>query len=266
MMHSAKKISHLFKERIEYKKMNQVIIFVFSSLLVIISACSDSNLDMKKESVSITNIDSEKELIPVENDEFFADTSEYIIDSTHLGFINKTKIEFTRVNYPDSSKVYLKLFRKENRKWIQTQILSVETSALQELGPTFKDFNNDGFNDILISTGTAARGANEIQTLFIFKPKTMELLWIRNSEQFPNLDYNSKLNCVDALIFTGGLTTLFLKIKKDSLIKFAEVDQRDERIVVTITDTKGITKEIKNIPNIGFSDMARFKSYDPLLE
>lgn len=246
--------------------MSQGIIFVFTSLMVIISACSDTNLDMKKESVSITNIDTEKELIHAENDEFFADTSEYIIDSTHLGFTNKTKIEFIRVNFPDSSKVYLKLFRKENRKWIQTQILSIETSALQELVPTFKDFNNDGFNDVLIPTGTAARGANEIQTLLIFQPKRNELLWIRNSEQYPNLDYNSKLHCLDALIFTGGLTTLFLKIEKDTLIEFAEVDQRDERIVVTITDTKGNKKEIKNIPNKGFSDMARFRSYDPLLE
>ena len=102
--------------------------------------------------------------------------------------------------------------------------------------------------------------------MLIFQPKRNELLWIRNSEQYPNLDYNSKLHCLDALIFTGGLTTLFLKIEKDTLIEFAEVDQRDERIVVTITDTKGNKKEIKNIPNKGFSDMARFRSYDPLLE
>ena len=68
------------------------------------------------------------------------------------------------------------------------------------------------------------------------------------------MDYNKELNCVNAWILTGGTKTVFLRIKNDSLFEFAEIDKRDGRIVVTIINKNGVRKEIKNIPDKGFSD------------
>jgi hypothetical protein len=194
------------------------------------------------------------------------DTSEFMSDSIHFGKQNETKIELCRINYSDSSIIKLKSFKKENNKWKYCGQLSIQTAAFKGMSPVIKDFNNDGFNDILLTTGTSARDANEIQTLFLFEPKTNSLIHIRNSEGFPNLDYNIELNCVNAWILTGGTKTVFLRIKNDSLFEFAEIDKRVGRIVVTIINKNGVRKEIKNIPDKGFSDFAKFKNFNPLIE
>lgn len=87
--------------------------------------------------------------------------------------------------------------------------------------------------------------------------------WIKNSENFPNLTYNEKLNCIDACILTGGQTTYFLKIKNNSLKEFANVDQRDGRILAEILDKNGKWKEIKNIKDEP-EDFDRFINFNPI--
>ena len=47
---------------------------------------------------------------------------------------------------------------------------------------------------------------------------------------------------------------------------YTEVDQRDGRIVVTATDENGNRKEIKNIAADGYTEFAKFKNFDPLVE
>ena len=74
-----------------------------------------------------------------------------------------------------------------------------------------------------------------------------------------------KLDCIDALAFTGGLTTVFLKIRNDRLIQFASVDQRDNKISVEVLDNNGKWKEINNIIDKS-KDMKRFINYNPLEE
>lgn len=109
----------------------------------------------------------------------------------------------------------------------------------------------------------AARGGNIVQTLILFSHKNNSLKWIKNSENFPNLMYNEKLDCVDACILTGGQTTIFLKIENDSLKEFANVDQRDGRITVEIIDGNGQRKEIQSIKDKNES-FDRFINYNPI--
>ena len=87
-----------------------------------------------------------------------------------------------------------------------------------------------------------------------------------NSEDFPNMLYNEELDCIDAFLVHGGSTTLFARIKGDSLVKFAGVDNSDYRLVFII-DRKGKKKYIKRDK---ISDemgvYIRYKNYKPLKE
>lgn len=47
---------------------------------------------------------------------------------------------------------------------------------------------------------------------------------------------------------------------------YTEIDQRDGRIVVTVNDKNRNRKEVKNIAADGFTEFAKFKNYDPLVE
>lgn len=207
------------------------------------------------------------EIAPLGDRKAISDTSEFIVDSTNIGIKGQTKIELRRINYPsDSSLVQLRVFEKYENTWRETYNNSIPTNSLMPLEPTFEDFNNDGLNDVLIRTASSSRGANEIQTLLLYRAKTNDLVWINNSESFPNLEYNAELKCITAWVFTGGLTTFFMRIERGNLIEFAEVDQRDGRIVVTATDENGNRKEIKNIAADGYTEFAKFKNFDPLVE
>lgn len=42
------------------------------------------------------------------------------------------------------------------------------------------------------------------------------------------MSYNSELKCINSVILTGSTTTVFLKIRKDSLDEFAKVDVSDK--------------------------------------
>lgn len=109
----------------------------------------------------------------------------------------------------------------------------------------------------------AARGGNNMQSLILFSSTDKSLKWIKNSERYPNLIYNEKLDCIDSCILTGGQTTYFLKIKGDSLNEFASVDQRDGRVIAEVLDVNGKWKEIANI-NDDPEGFDRFIDFDPI--
>jgi len=111
--------------------------------------------------------------------------------------------------------------------------------------PKFEDFNNDGLNDLTFISGTAARGANEIRTLLIYEKKSDELLHIKNSADYPNLAYNSRLDCIDAWSFYGGTATVFLRLKGDMLEEFASVEDFPPNRTVTVRDRNGREKVIR---------------------
>jgi hypothetical protein len=222
--------------------------------------------DVEKSETIEPKVLTEKNNTPkIENNNPLIDTLEIFKDSLSFGNKKKSKIIITKIGNEDRTFVNIYLFKKHENRWNISDSLTLDNINFPELNSEIKDFNNDGFNDIIFTSGTAARGANNVQTLILYDSND-KLKWIRNSEYYPNLMYNSKLKCVDALIFTGGLTTVFLKIEKDSLKEFANVDQRDGRIVVETIDEKGKRVEIKNTIDKTENDFKRFINFNPLEE
>lgn len=191
------------------------------------------------------------------------DTLEFFIDSISFGQKQKNKIEIYKIGTEENIIVKVYLYEKSENQWKIKDSLRLETVRTNDLETQIKVFNNDNFKDIIFTTGMAARGGNIIQTLILYSPINKSLNWIKNSESFPNLMYNQKLNCIDACILTGGQTTYFLKIENDSLKEFANVDQREKRIIVEVLDMNGKWKVIENIKEEteGFD---RFINFNPI--
>lgn len=193
----------------------------------------------------------------------FPDTIEVFKDSINFGFKKNNKIEVYKIGTEKSviAKVYL--FEKNKNQWQINDSVILDAERVNDLETRVEDFSNDKFKDIIFTTGIAARGGNNIQSLILYSPASKSLKLIKNSENYPNLLYNDKLNCIDSCILTGGQTTYFLRIKNDNLIEFASVDQRDGRIITEILDTNGKWKEIENIKDVPDS-FDRFIDFNPI--
>lgn len=168
--------------------------------------------------------------------------NEYFVDSLKIGNPGFNKIELN--HYVESeSYVVIRFYSKKGEKWVLRNKFQFEKDLVASCDPVLEDYNHDHKNDFTYVSGIAARGANEVRMLFIYNPDKDELISIKNSENFPNLMYNKKLNCVDSQMFHGGTTTVFLKLEKDSLRTIATVNNDNEQ-VVTIYNKKGKPKEI----------------------
>lgn len=193
----------------------------------------------------------------------FIDTLEVFKDSINFGKRNDNKIEIYKIGNQDSTFAKVYLYELHNVDWKLKDSLILNAVRVNDLETEIKDFNNDGFNDIIFTSGMAARGGNIIQTLILYSNENQSLNWIKNSEDFPNLMYNEKLNCIDAVILTGGQTTYFLKIENDSLKEFASVDQSDGIITAKILEENGKWKEIKSIKESS-ENFDRFIDFNPI--
>ena len=202
---------------------------------------------------------------PKEESSVVVDTLDFFSDSLKFGVKKKNRIDILKIGVQDSTIIKVFLFEKNKKTWQLKDSLVLNGTRIEDLKTEIKDFNNDNFNDAIFTSGIAARGGNVVQTLILYSPKDKALKWIKNSESYPNLMYNKKLDCVDALVLTGGETTYFLKIKNDSLKEFANVDHRDENITAEILDENGKWKEIKRIKNQS-QDLKRFTNYNPIEE
>jgi len=225
-------------------------IYLIISILVL--SCT------KKTESKILQKPKEKSLVVV-------DTLDFLSDSLKFGKKKKNRIDIFKIGLQDSTIIKVFLFEKNKKTWQLKDSLVLNGTRIEDLKTEIKDFNNDNFNDVIFTSGMAGRGGNVVQTLILYSPKDKALKWIKNSESYPNLMYNKKLDCVDALILTGGETTYFLKIKNDSLKEFANVDHRDGNIIAEILDENGKCKEIKRIKNQS-QDMKRFINYNPIEE
>lgn len=190
---------------------------------------------------------------------------ERFTDSLHVGKPSRNKIELLHFRNPDSNYVLIRFYTKtKNNLWHLKQkfhfLKDDDSGCFTELS----DFNNDGFKDLTYKSALAARGANDIRNLFIYDPGKDQLVYMKNSENYPNMLYNKKLNCIDAFLVHGGSTTVFLKIKRDSLKEFASVNL-DDKINVQVIDKNGNKKYlIRNRKNT-FEVYTRFKNFSPLI-
>jgi hypothetical protein len=191
---------------------------------------------------------------------------ETFTDSTQIGTKGKFKLTVSQFRTDDSTYVEIHLFEKQDSKWLIIQKLEYLKDGVTNCEPELKDFNNDGFNDLTFKSSVAARGANEIRKLLIFDPSKKEFILMKNSDHYPNLQYNKLLNCVDAWLVYGGSSTVFLKIEKDSLREFAGVSlDNNEREIYTI-DKKGKRKTVKKEFVKDLEVYTRYLNYNPLTE
>lgn len=204
-------------------------------------------------------------------------SEEKVVDSLHAGIKGKTKVEFEKFRHTGNGDVFVSInFYKSEKKWVKgektdidiwrlTNSFKLDKDGISDMDVQIGDFNNDGFNDITYQSAIAGRGGNIVMTLFVYDPENKDFIHIKNSESYPNLTYNAKLNCINSLILTGSTTTVFLKIKKDSLQEFARVDVSD-KILVEEKDSTGRFKIIEEKPfkrnNEDF--YKAFRNYKPL--
>ena len=190
--------------------------------------------------------------------------SEKFIDSLNIAESSNFKLEISQYIIDDSVSVYFKLFQKKDAKWKLCQDYDISKCCDIPLLTEIQDFNNDGFNDFTIHYSTAARGANDIRKLFIFDSKRNKYVMIKNSDDYPNLSYNKKLNCINALSVYGGTTTHFLRLENDSLSEFAHVDYFDGKV----SSYKIINGKSVLLQEIDYNNeddaMISFTNYDPI--
>ena len=190
---------------------------------------------------------------------------EFFVDSINVGRKKYNKIELVQYSVSDSNYVIIKFYsRLKNKTWKLKQTFSFEKDDVLSLDTELSDFNNDGFKDMTYISNIAARGANQVRRLFIYDNILDKLIYMKNSEDYPNMLYNKKLNCIDAFLVYGGSSTIFLNIKGDSLVEFAGVDL-DDHITVYEINKSGKRIIIKKQKNKDEWYYVRFKSYKPLV-
>ncbi|UPQ75139.1 XAC2610-related protein [Chryseobacterium nepalense] len=202
---------------------------------------------------------------------------EKFVDNVHIGRQSKSKVEvkkftnlktrdtFVLVVFYDLKKSWVETKDGYFHHWEQTHCYYFDKDGLTGINAEISDFNNDGFKDFTFQSGIAARGGNVIKTLFIYNPESKNFTLIKNSDSFPNLSYNSTLNCINSLILTGSTTTSFLRIKGDSLDEFARVDVSD-KILVEEKDSSGKFRIIEEKIFTGNDEdfYRTYKNYKPL--
>lgn len=229
-------------------KLNILIILIF------ILSCTASPTDNEIKDVSIADTtNTNTEII------------ETFVDSLNIGEKGKNKVELIKHRVFDDTYVIVKFYRKATvpNRWFNANTYILQCNAMQGLLPNITDFNNDNFNDITFISAQAARGANEVRRLFVYDDYERALISIVNSEDYPNMLYNKELNCIDAFLFHGGTSTVFARIKGDSLKEFASVHIDSHRTVYEV-DKFGKDKLLRR-DKINPEDVyIRYINYKPL--
>lgn len=184
-------------------------------------------------------------------------------DDSNIGMPRKNKIEINNFERSQGGRVVIKFYSLTDRKeWNLKQEFEFEKDSLTGIDPVIDDFNNDGLRDITYVSNVAARGANEVRTLFIYDKERDELIHIKNSEHYPNMLYNKKLDCIDAWLFHGATTTVFLRIEGDILREFASVNTGSE-LVVTVVQKDGKELVLRREKMKDEDIYTRFINFDP---
>lgn len=204
---------------------------------------------------------------PVEEIKHQGDTTqleEFFVDSINVGRKSHNKIEVSKYRTTDSSYVVIRFFSKQNNIWDLKNEFHFEKDDITGCDTKLSDFNNDGLNDMTYISNVAARGANEVRRLFIYDKSKDKLIYMKNSEDYPNMLYNKELNCIDAFLVYGGCSTVFLKINGDSLREFASVELMDGLTVKTYDKNGTETIILQDTTNK--AGYIRYKNFKPLKE
>ena len=187
---------------------------------------------------------------------------EIFVDSLSIGKKGQNKIELLKYRISDSNYVIINFYAKRAGEWKFKNKFEQDKDEVLRCDPEISDFNNDKSNDFTYVSTLAARGANQVRRLFIYDKINDQLIYIKNSDEYPNLLYNNELNCIDAFLVYGGCETVFLKLHGDKLVEFASVELSDG-LTVTTYDTKGKEKVIYRNKKIK-GGYTRYKNYKPL--
>ena len=193
---------------------------------------------------------------------FGPELEEHVVDSTTIGRKGLNKVIVDLFRNGDSSYVELFFGRRYNDEWAQVQQFHFLKDGIYGLEIEFPDLNNDGFSDITIKCGVPARSANEIRRAYVYDPRGDSLIYLVNSSHYPNMLYNDELDLIDAFLVYGGSSTVFLKIRGDSLMEVARVDLFDGLTVVEI-DEAG-TERVLLKDTTREAGYVRYKTYRPL--
>jgi hypothetical protein len=190
--------------------------------------------------------------------------AEFFVDSLTVGRKSYNKFELSYYRTTDSFYTVINFYSKKNNKWILRNEFVLPKDGVLGCDVEVSDYNNDGYNDITYVSAVAARGANQIRTLFIYDKQKDNLTHIKNSESYCNLQYNKNLKCIDAFNVYGGCMSYFLNLVGDSLKPFASVELY-EGLTITEYDKKGNEKVILKDSSVK-ATYIRYKSYKPLKE
>ena len=176
--------------------------------------------------------------------------TEIFVDSLNIGKKGQCKIELTKYKKHNNVYAVIGFYTKKLNFWYIRNSYTYEGTIVTDFDPNISDFNNDGLNDITIISGEATRGANQVRRLFIYDEQQHKLISIINSQGYPNISFNKKLNCIDAFtIYGSSSATDFAKIVGDSLKTFASIENGVDFRTIYENDENGIKKEIYRIPN-----------------
>lgn len=227
-------------------------------LLFVLFSCQNRQV---KTVPAVDTLQAKKEAtVPVEAPEL----EEFYVDSARVGRKSLNKLELAKYRMGDSLYVVIKFFSKQNKRWVLKNEFQFDKDKYESCSPKLRDFNNDGLNDMTYVWATAARGANDNRRLFVYNKKDDQLVYIKNSDHYPNLHYNKYLNCIDAWRVYGGCMSEFLRLSGDSLVKFASVELY-EGLTVSTYDQAGNETIIFQDSTVK-GNLARYKNYKPVQE
>lgn len=170
--------------------------------------------------ISINLFSQERKLLEKYNDEIH-------IDSNHI-----LTVELERFEFPNQDEHLVELtIVNDNNETVNS--FTVENVPLViNCDPKVYDYNGDGNMDYSFRSMMTIRGVNDLRSVFVYDSKNKKFIRIKNSEDYPNLIYNSKTKCLDAWAVHGGITQFFLKLEGDSLYPIYSIEVFGERRIL----------------------------------
>lgn len=188
---------------------------------------------------------------------------EVFADDSKIGRKGKNKVEILCFDRGKDRVAEIRFYTlRSDDSWEKRQSFEFVKASAPPCDPEIRDLNNDGFNDFTYWSDSAARGSNELRTLFVYNKKTDKLVHIINSNEYPNLEFNPRSNSLTAWQFHGATTTVFLRIDGNKLNEFASVgtgSQLVARVIANDGSERVVWREDMPEDDI----YTRYQTFDP---